>query len=144
MPTDDELYDRALAVVYETRQASSSFIQRRLRVGYNRAARLVEQMEQDGVVGPANGAKPREILPQKKGPRARGAQGQLIRCGIMLRQDQWRWLTEVAVDYAETRANGDPDASMVVRALIDEHRRVRVLINKYRRKQGSQKKRRKR
>jgi DNA segregation ATPase FtsK/SpoIIIE, S-DNA-T family len=58
----DELYDQAVAIVCETRQASVSYIQRRLQIGYNRSARLVEQMERDGIVGPANGAKPREIL----------------------------------------------------------------------------------
>lgn len=61
----DEMYDQAVAVVTETRQASISMIQRRLRVGYNRAARMIEKMEQDGVVGPADGARPREVLAQK-------------------------------------------------------------------------------
>jgi S-DNA-T family DNA segregation ATPase FtsK/SpoIIIE len=58
----DALYDQAMAIVCETRQASVSFIQRRLQIGYNRAARMVEQMEREGVVGPANGIKPREVL----------------------------------------------------------------------------------
>ena len=58
----DEMYDQAVAIVQETRQASISMIQRRLRIGYNRAARLVERMETDGIVGPADGAKPRQIL----------------------------------------------------------------------------------
>ncbi len=58
----DDLYDQAVAIVCETRQASVSFIQRRLQIGYNRAARMVEHMERDGIVGPANGAKPREII----------------------------------------------------------------------------------
>jgi S-DNA-T family DNA segregation ATPase FtsK/SpoIIIE len=58
----DDLYDQAIAIVCETRQASVSYIQRRLQIGYNRAARMVEQMERDSIVGPANGAKPREIL----------------------------------------------------------------------------------
>ena len=58
----DELYDQAVAIVCDTRQASVSYIQRRLQIGYNRAARMVEQMERDGIVGPANGAKPREVL----------------------------------------------------------------------------------
>jgi len=61
----DEMYDQAVAVVTETRQASISMVQRRLRVGYNRAARMIEKMERDGVVGPADGAKPREVLAQK-------------------------------------------------------------------------------
>jgi S-DNA-T family DNA segregation ATPase FtsK/SpoIIIE len=58
----DEMYDQAIAIVQETRQASISMIQRRLRIGYNRAARLVERMETEGIVGPADGAKPRQIL----------------------------------------------------------------------------------
>jgi DNA segregation ATPase FtsK/SpoIIIE, S-DNA-T family len=58
----DELYDQAVAIVCETRQASVSYIQRRLQIGYNRSARLVEQMEREGIVGAANGAKPREVL----------------------------------------------------------------------------------
>jgi DNA segregation ATPase FtsK/SpoIIIE, S-DNA-T family len=61
----DEMYDQAVAVVTETQQASISMIQRRLRVGYNRAARMIEQMEREGVVGPADGAKPREVYARK-------------------------------------------------------------------------------
>jgi len=57
----DEVYDKALALVAETQKASASFLQRRLRVGYPRAARLIELMEEDGVIGPADGAKPREV-----------------------------------------------------------------------------------
>jgi S-DNA-T family DNA segregation ATPase FtsK/SpoIIIE len=58
----DEMYDQAVAVVAESRLASVSMIQRRLRIGYNRAARMVERMEIEGIVGPADGAKPREVL----------------------------------------------------------------------------------
>lgn len=58
----DELYDEAVAVVLETGQASTSNLQRRLRLGYTRAARIIDQMEAEGVVGPAQGAKPREIF----------------------------------------------------------------------------------
>ena len=61
----DEMYDQAVAIVTETQQASISMIQRRLRVGYNRAARMIEQMERDGVVGPADGAKPREVYARR-------------------------------------------------------------------------------
>ncbi len=61
----DEMYDMAVELVTETQQASISMIQRRLRVGYNRAARMIEQMERDGVVGPADGAKPREVYARK-------------------------------------------------------------------------------
>ncbi|MFP4476684.1 MAG: DNA translocase FtsK 4TM domain-containing protein [Desulfatibacillaceae bacterium] len=58
----DELYDQAVAVVTETGQASISMLQRRLRVGYNRAARMIEMMEREGVVGPSDGVKAREVL----------------------------------------------------------------------------------
>ena len=67
-PTDDEdseydeKYDEAVALVVRTGQASISMLQRRLRVGYNRAARMIEVMEKEGVVGPADGVKPREVL----------------------------------------------------------------------------------
>ncbi len=57
----DEMYDEAVRIVMETNQASISMIQRRLRIGYNRAARMVEQMEREGIVMPADGARPREV-----------------------------------------------------------------------------------
>jgi len=57
----DEMYDEAVRIVLETNQASISMIQRRLRIGYNRAARMVEQMEREGIVMPADGARPREV-----------------------------------------------------------------------------------
>lgn len=58
----DERYDDAVAIVTKTRQASISMIQRRLRIGYNRAARIVEMMENEGIVSPSDGVKPREVL----------------------------------------------------------------------------------
>lgn len=58
----DEKYDQAVAIVTETGQASISMVQRRLRVGYNRAARMIEVMEREGIVGPADGSRPREVL----------------------------------------------------------------------------------
>ena len=58
----DEKYEEAIELVLETRQASISMLQRRLRVGYNRAARMIEMMEHQGVVGPSDGVKPREVL----------------------------------------------------------------------------------
>jgi S-DNA-T family DNA segregation ATPase FtsK/SpoIIIE len=59
----DERYDDAVALVAEMRQASISMIQRRLRIGYNRAARIIERMEQEGIVGPSDGtSRPREVF----------------------------------------------------------------------------------
>jgi len=62
----DVLWDDAVKIVTDSRQASISMVQRRLRVGYNRAARMIERMEQEGIVGPADGSgKPREVLASK-------------------------------------------------------------------------------
>lgn len=58
---DDELYPEALEVVREAKKASASLLQRRLKVGYARAARLLDIMEEKGVIGPGDGAKPREV-----------------------------------------------------------------------------------
>ena len=60
----DELYDQAVAFVAHLKGASSSMIQRKFRIGYNRAARIVETMEREGVVGPSEGSKPRKVLIQ--------------------------------------------------------------------------------
>lgn len=57
----DDLYEQALGVVMDSRKASASLLQRRLKVGYARAARLLDMMEEKGAIGPVNGAKPREI-----------------------------------------------------------------------------------
>jgi len=62
---DDTLYQEAVRVVCEMGRASTSTLQRRLRVGYGRAARLIDIMEKDGIVGPADGTKPREVLKKK-------------------------------------------------------------------------------
>jgi S-DNA-T family DNA segregation ATPase FtsK/SpoIIIE len=59
---DDALYDQAVAIVAKDRKCSTSYIQRKLGIGYNKAARLVEQMEDQGVVTPANHVGKREIL----------------------------------------------------------------------------------
>jgi S-DNA-T family DNA segregation ATPase FtsK/SpoIIIE len=59
---DDPLMDEALQIVLSAGKASASYLQRRLKIGYNRAARLVEEMEQRGIVGPSQGSKPRDIL----------------------------------------------------------------------------------
>jgi S-DNA-T family DNA segregation ATPase FtsK/SpoIIIE len=60
--TDDELFPQAIEGLKASRRASTSMLQRRLRIGYNRAARLMELLEARGIVGPENGAQPREIL----------------------------------------------------------------------------------
>jgi S-DNA-T family DNA segregation ATPase FtsK/SpoIIIE len=62
---DDDLYQDAVRVVLEAGRASTSTLQRRLRVGYGRAARLIDLMEKDGIVGPADGTRPREVLKKK-------------------------------------------------------------------------------
>jgi S-DNA-T family DNA segregation ATPase FtsK/SpoIIIE len=58
----DELYEEALRMVLATGQASASWLQRKLKLGYARAARIIDQMEQEGILGPSEGSKPREIL----------------------------------------------------------------------------------
>lgn len=58
----DEHYDEAVYIVTSERKASISMIQRKLRVGYNRAARMIERMEEDGIVGPSDGSRPRDVL----------------------------------------------------------------------------------
>jgi len=62
---DDELYEEAVRVVSEARKASASLLQRRLKVGYARAARLLDIMEEKGIIGPGEGAKPREVYLDK-------------------------------------------------------------------------------
>ena len=64
----DEKFDQAVAIVAETRNASISYVQRRLKIGYNRAARIVEQMEAEGMIGPQEGTRPREVY--LRGPNA--------------------------------------------------------------------------
>jgi S-DNA-T family DNA segregation ATPase FtsK/SpoIIIE len=59
---EDPLFEKATEIVRQQGRASASYIQRRLKIGYNRAARLVELMESRGIVGPAQGSKPRELL----------------------------------------------------------------------------------
>ncbi len=61
----DELYEQAVKVIVESRQASTSILQRRLRLGYGRAARILDMMESEGIVGPPQGTKPREILVER-------------------------------------------------------------------------------
>jgi S-DNA-T family DNA segregation ATPase FtsK/SpoIIIE len=59
---DDDMFKDAVSVVIENRKASTSLLQRRLRIGYGRAARLIETMEEQGIIGPADGSRPREVL----------------------------------------------------------------------------------
>jgi S-DNA-T family DNA segregation ATPase FtsK/SpoIIIE len=62
---DDVMYDEAVRLVTQSRQASISWVQRRLRVGYNRAARMIERMEREGVVSTSENGRPREVLAQR-------------------------------------------------------------------------------
>jgi S-DNA-T family DNA segregation ATPase FtsK/SpoIIIE len=62
---EDPLYEDARGVVFEAKKASASLLQRRLRIGYARAARLIDVLEERGAVGPANGAKPRDVYPEE-------------------------------------------------------------------------------
>jgi len=62
----DELYDKAVELILLTGQASASYLQRKLKLGYARAARIIDQMEQESIVGPSEGSKPREILVDAK------------------------------------------------------------------------------
>ena len=59
---DDELYEEARMCVIEAGRASTSYLQRKLKLGYARAARLMDKLEERGVIGPGDGAKPREVL----------------------------------------------------------------------------------
>lgn len=59
---DDDLYEDAKVAVLEAGKASTSYLQRRLRVGYSRAARLIDMLEENKVIGPADGATPREVF----------------------------------------------------------------------------------
>jgi DNA segregation ATPase FtsK/SpoIIIE and related proteins len=64
--TEEDLYEKAKSICYERKSASASYLQRRMKIGYNKAARFVERMEDEGIVGPAQGSKPREILDYTK------------------------------------------------------------------------------
>ena len=58
----DDMFKDAVRVVTEVRRASTSLLQRKLRIGYSRAARIIEEMEEQGIIGPADGSRPREVL----------------------------------------------------------------------------------
>ncbi len=62
---EDDMYDEAVEVVRQAQKASASLLQRRLAIGYARAARLLDMMEENGIVGPGEGAKPREVFIEK-------------------------------------------------------------------------------
>ena len=68
--SNDPLYEEAVEVVLQTKKASASYLQRRLSIGYNRAARLIEEMEAQGIVGPMQGSKPREVFGSAGGSNA--------------------------------------------------------------------------
>jgi len=59
---EDEMIEEAIDVIMESRQASTSMLQRRLKLGYSRAARIIDQIEERGIIGPFEGSKPRQIL----------------------------------------------------------------------------------
>jgi S-DNA-T family DNA segregation ATPase FtsK/SpoIIIE len=67
---DDPLFEDVKRIVLETKKASASFLQRRLRIGYSRAARLIDMLEDKGIVGAADGAKPREVFGENLGANA--------------------------------------------------------------------------
>ena len=64
--SEEELYQQVLEFVVRTQKASASLLQRRFRLGYNRAARAMDLLEERGIVGPPNGSKPREVLVKKE------------------------------------------------------------------------------
>jgi S-DNA-T family DNA segregation ATPase FtsK/SpoIIIE len=64
---DDPLYNDIVDFVVETQKASASLLQRRFKVGYNRAARIIDLLEERGIIGPQNGSKPREVLIKSDG-----------------------------------------------------------------------------
>lgn len=75
---DDDMYRDAVGVVIENRKASTSLLQRRLRIGYGRAARLIETMEEQGIVGAADGSRPREVLVNSLDDVFGGAAGGMV------------------------------------------------------------------
>jgi S-DNA-T family DNA segregation ATPase FtsK/SpoIIIE len=66
--TDDDLFEQAREIVISSRKASTSYLQRRLKIGYSRAARLMDLLEERGIIGPGDGAKPREVLVGDEAP----------------------------------------------------------------------------
>lgn len=72
---DEDMFHDAVRVVIENRKASTSLLQRRLRIGYGRAARLIEEMEEQGIIGQADGSRPREVFGKQLGCRFWGRAG---------------------------------------------------------------------
>lgn len=64
--TDDELYEQAKEIVISSGKASTSWLQRKLGIGYSRSAQLIDRLEEEGVVGPANGSKAREVYGESR------------------------------------------------------------------------------
>jgi DNA segregation ATPase FtsK/SpoIIIE, S-DNA-T family len=72
--SDDDMYEEAKAAVEEAGRASTSYLQRKLRIGYSRAARLMDILESKGVIGPADGSRPREITSGQAKPAEAAAE----------------------------------------------------------------------
>ena len=66
------MYEMAKQLILDTGQASTSYLQRRLRLGYGRAARILDVMEQEGLVGPPQGSRPREVLATRESVERKG------------------------------------------------------------------------
>jgi hypothetical protein len=92
---NDELFEDAVEIVLTDKRASTSFLQRRLRVGYARAARIMDELEEAGVIGPGRGAKPREILVESWPP------GQDLKEGMPTAQDDYDEAAADEPDYPE-------------------------------------------
>ncbi len=75
---DEELIEKCIEVIRSEQRASASLMQRRLRLGYNRASRIIDELERRGVVGPGKGAEPREILIDLDGGGADGSGQSLV------------------------------------------------------------------
>jgi len=88
---DDPLFEDVKRIVLETQKASASFLQRRLRIGYARAARLIDILEEKGIVGPADGAKPRTVYGDKtRADLADNRRVNFEESGKVSRQDDWQ------------------------------------------------------